>query len=94
MLLVKVKLNEYNFVGNVVDEAVDNGALISYINFELSPESESKLKAQAIESATKDAKVKAEAVAKGSGKRIGKLMQVTTSNYNYMPYNYYTDKFY
>ncbi|MEK6891000.1 MAG: SIMPL domain-containing protein [Nanoarchaeota archaeon] len=87
--LLKVKMSDFDKVGNAVDAAADNGALIQSINFELSPENENKAKANAIEAATKDAKLKAEAVAKGSGKRLGRLVSISTSDYRYYPYMAY-----
>ncbi|MFA6022931.1 MAG: SIMPL domain-containing protein [Candidatus Pacearchaeota archaeon] len=89
---LKVKLKEYNFAGTVIDKAVDAGAIISYINFEVSVQKENELKAQAIENATRDARNKAEAVARGSGGTIGRLISISTSNYNYMPYMAYDNR--
>ena len=86
---LKVKTSDFGLTGKIVDAVVDNGALISYINFEFSKDTENTLKAQAIEEATKDAKIKAEAVAKGSGKKIGKLVSISTNDYYYRPYPLY-----
>lgn len=87
--VLKVKMDDYTKVGKAVDAAADNGALIQSINFELTSESENKAKVDAIEAATKDAKTKAEAVAKGSGKRLGKLVSISTNDYYYRPYPLY-----
>lgn len=86
---IKVKFEDYDLAGKVVDAAVDNGALISYINFELSQETSNELKAQALEEATKDAKNKAEALARGSDKKIGRLVSISSSDYYYNPIPYY-----
>lgn len=86
---LKVKTDDFDLTGKIVDSAVDNGALISYINFEFTQEKENDLKAQAIESATKDAKTKAEAVAKGADKKLGKLISISTNDYYYRPYPLY-----
>ncbi|MBS3072802.1 SIMPL domain-containing protein [Candidatus Pacearchaeota archaeon] len=86
---LKVKTDDFDLTGKIVDAAVDNGALINYINFEFSKETENTLKAQAIEEATQDAKLKAEAVAKGADKRLGKLVSVSTNDYYYRPYPLY-----
>jgi len=74
----------------VIDAGANAGAGISYINFELSTELQSQYKADALELASKDAKVKAEAVASGFDKRVGKLVSVSVSDYNYYPWNIYT----
>jgi hypothetical protein len=89
---LRVKIKDYNFAGTVIDKAVDSGAIISYINFELSPEKENQLKALVIENATRDARNKAEAVARGSGGKIGKLISISTSDYRYMPYMAYDNQ--
>ncbi|HLD98064.1 MAG TPA: SIMPL domain-containing protein [Candidatus Nanoarchaeia archaeon] len=86
---LKVKTDNFDLTGKIVDAAVDSGALIQYINFELNPENESKLKAEAIEKATMDAKSKAEAVAKGADKKLGSLISVNTNDYYYQPYGLY-----
>lgn len=86
---IKVKLEDYEDAGKVIDKAVDNGAFIQYINFELSSEKQNELKAQAIEEAAKDAKIKAEAAAKGSGRRLRNLVSLNTNEYYYRPYEYF-----
>ena len=75
---------------SVVDAGVNAGAGISYINFELTLESQAKYKAQALEEAAKDAQVKADAVASGFGKTAGKLVSVSVSEFGYYPWNVYS----
>jgi hypothetical protein len=86
---LKVKTDDFDLTGKIVDAAVDNGALVSYINFEFTQETENALKAQTIEAATKDAKTKAEAVARGADKKLGKLVSISTNDYYYSPYPLY-----
>jgi uncharacterized protein len=86
---LKVEVEEYDFVGTVVDRVVDEGAIIRSLNFEISKETENELKKQAIEEATKDAKEKAEAVASGTGQRLGKLVSVSVNDYYYQGYPLY-----
>lgn len=74
---------------SVIDAGANAGAGISYINFELTEESQNAYKAQALEMASKDAQVKADAVASGFGKKAGKLVSVQVSQYSYMPWNVY-----
>lgn len=77
-------------IGEVVDAGVSAGAGISYINFELSQELESQYKAQAMELAARDSKVKAEATAKGFDKKLGKLVSTSVNDYYYSPWRVYS----
>ena len=76
-------------LGPIVDAGVDAGALLRYINFELSPELESKYKAQALELAGNDARLKANAIVSGVGGRLGKLVSVSETNFGYQPWRAY-----
>ncbi len=87
--ILKVEVEEYDFVGSVVDRVVDAGAVISSLNFEISEETESELKNQAIEKATIDAEEKAQAVASGTGQKLGKLVSINVDDYYYHPYALY-----
>ncbi len=84
--------NETGKLSSVIDAGVNSGAGISYINFELSPELQNQYKAQALEAASKDARTKAESVASGFNKNVGKLLLVQVDNYYYYPVNVYTAK--
>lgn len=86
---IKVILKDFSLVGNVVDESVDNGALVNYISFELSNAKMNEYKTDAISDASKDAKSKAEAIAAGVDKQLGKLVSVSASDYSYQPYYFY-----
>lgn len=86
---IKVVLKDFEFVGDVVDESVDNGALVNYISFELSNAKMNEYKTDAIEEASKDAKSKAESIAAGVDKQLGKLVSVSASDYSYQPYYFY-----
>lgn len=87
---LKVKIIDNSLIGKVIDAAVDNGALVNGVNFELSTNKENLLKAQVLENATVDAKVQAEAIAKGAGKKLGKLVSVNNNAPIYYPYVAYT----
>lgn len=86
---IVIKLEDFSKVVSVIDSGVDAGALISGINFELSPDKQSEYKSQALEEASADAKKKAEATASGLGKKIGRLVSVESSDFNYGPVVYY-----
>jgi uncharacterized protein YggE len=87
---VEFSTEDTDKISDVIDAGVDANATVSYINFELSPENQNKYKAQAMEAAAKDARVKAEAVAAGLGQSVGKLVSVSVDNFGYMPWNVYT----
>ncbi len=83
---IKVSTKNFDEVGKIADAAIDNGALINYINYELSAEKSNEYKAAVLAEAAKDAKTKAEAIVAGLGKKLGSLVSITTSDYGYGPY--------
>lgn len=85
-LIVKLETDERDNVGSTIDAGVDAGATLNYINFELSQEKESEYKVLAIKRATEDAREKAEALADGLGKDLGKVVSVTNSDFQYYPW--------
>lgn len=86
---IKVEIQEFGETGRIVDLGVNNGALIDYINFELSEEKQNQLKTETLKQASKNAKEKAEGIAQGLGKRLGRIISVHTNDYNYYPYRFY-----
>jgi uncharacterized protein len=91
---VEIPVDKIDDIGEVVDAGVDAGALISYINFELTQESQNKYKAEAMKLAAEDARVKAEAVAEGFDKKVGKLISVQVNDFGYYPWNVYSSSGY
>lgn len=87
---VELSTNRADKIGDVIDAGVDAGALLNYINFELSSAKQNEYKAQALVEAGQDAKTKAEAIAQGVDKRLGALVSIATSNWQYSPWNVYT----
>jgi hypothetical protein len=86
---LKIKTKDLSKVGTIVDIAVKSGAnQINNIEFTLTPEKELEYKKKAIEEATKSARTKAEAMAIGSGAKLGKVKSLSESNFYYTPYNY------
>ena len=86
---IVVKTEDFDLVAEIVDAAVYAGSSVSYINFELSQGKENEYKAQALEQAGEDARIKAEATASGLGKKLGRLVSVQSQDFNYAPYRYY-----
>lgn len=86
-----VKTNEVNRVPSIVDAVIKSGALVTYINFEISDSKQSEYKNKVLEEASKDAMKKAESIAAGQNKKIGGLVSITNQEYYYPgPLNYYT----
>lgn len=86
-----VKTEDVNRVPSIVDAVINSGALVSYIDFQVSDAKQSEYKNQVLEEASKDAMTKAQSIAAGQGKKIGRLVSITNQEYNYPgPLNYYT----
>jgi len=88
-LKVKLKAEKIDDVGEIIDAGVNNGADISYINFELSQNAQNQAKAEAQEKAAQDAEAKARGIATGLGKSLGKIISVQTSEFGYQPWRLY-----
>ncbi len=86
---MKITIADFENAGKIVDAVVNNGGLISYINYELSTQKMNEYKAQALADASKDAKAKAESIAAGLGRSLGEVVSVSASDYNYYPYPIY-----
>jgi uncharacterized protein len=81
--------NNTNQLSSVIDAGTNAGAGISTINFELSQALQNQYKVQALQTASQDAKTKADAVAAGFGKSTGALVSVSVDNFNYYPWPIY-----
>jgi uncharacterized protein len=88
-IILELPTAETDKIGDTIDAGVNAGATISYINFELSTSKQNEYKAQALKQAAEDAKTKAQAVADGSGKSLGRLVSISTNDYYYQPYRFY-----
>jgi uncharacterized protein len=86
---IQLLANNMEKAGDVIDAGVDSGALVSYINFELSQAKQNEYKAQALKEATQDARIKAENIATGLGKKLGAVVSVQDSNFDYYPWPVY-----
>ena len=84
-----VSVTNLNKVLQIVDKGIETGALVSYINFELSPELKSQYKQQALKEAGQNAQAKAQATAEGLNKKLGELVSVQSQDFNYVPYRYF-----
>lgn len=89
-LKLELSTDQSDKLSEVIDAGASSGASISYINFELTQESQNEYKAEALKMAAADAKIKADSIAEGFGKQAGKLVSVQTSDFGYYPWNVYT----
>jgi uncharacterized protein len=89
VLKIQLLASNLDKTGDVIDAGVDAGAMVSYINFELSQSKQNEYKAQALQQATTDARIKAESIATGLGKKLGELVSVTDSGSGYNPWPIY-----
>lgn len=88
-LKLEIPTEDSDKIGEAIDAGVNAGALISYINFELSQENQNKYKAEALQKAAEDAKLKAEAIALGLDKKLGGIVSTSSSDFNYYPWRLY-----
>jgi len=88
-LVIKMSAENIGKAGNVIDAAADAGAFISYIDFELSQEKQNQYKAEALKAATEDARIKAESIASGLGKKLGDIVSVSDMSFDYYPWAIY-----
>lgn len=85
--ILKVTTKNLDKVGNIVDAAVNAGATgVDSVSFGLTDEKQKETSKQALELASKEAGSKAEGIASGLGVKLGKLLTVSESNYNYIPF--------
>jgi len=88
-IVVRMSSDDESMIGAAIDAGVDNGALLSSVNFELSQSLENEYKAKALKAAAEDAKIKGEAVAEGLGMGLGKVVSTSSSNFNYGTWKVY-----
>jgi uncharacterized protein YggE len=86
---IELSVNDSEIISIVVDSGINAGALVNYINFGLTQESQNKYKAESMKLAAEDAKVKAESVALGLGKSVGKILYVEILDFGYRPWVFY-----
>jgi hypothetical protein len=83
---LKVKTTELERVGEFIQLGVDAGATnVDSISFELSDAQTKDAKNEALRQAVSDAKSKAEALALGIDKNLGKVVSVSINEYNVYP---------
>ncbi len=86
---IEISTEDTNLIGEIIDAGTEIGAGISYINFELTTALQNSYKAEAMKYAAEDARMKAEAIAEGLDKKVGRLVSVSTSDFGYFPWRVY-----
>ena len=86
---IELSTEDSDKIGSIVDAGISAGAGISSINFELSQEKQNEYKAEAIKLAAEDSRIKAEALAIGLNKKLGRLVSVSDNNFGYNPWVMY-----
>ena len=86
---IEIPSSESSKLSNIIDAGVNSGAGVSYISFELSPDKQNEYKKQAMILATQDATAKASGIAEGLGKKLGKVVSISTQYGGYFPYRAY-----
>ncbi len=83
---LKITTDDIKKVGTYIQVGVDAGATsVNSISFELSKDAEKDAKNEALKRAVQDAKSKAEALAAGIDKRLGKVVSVSINEYYAYP---------
>lgn len=87
--ILKIKTDELDKVGEIVDVLVENGAnQINSIEFYLSADAEEDYRRDALAQASINAKKKAEDMADSLGVSLKKILSASETNYGYIPYRY------
>lgn len=85
-----VESNDLTVAGSIIDAAVNAGATrVQGVSFTLSQQAQEDVRSEVIAKAAQNARSKAQALADGSGSRLGKLVSISDQNYNYYPYRAY-----
>ena len=88
-LKIELPASDFEKISSAIDAGINSGSDISHINFELSPSKQSEYKAEALRLAGEDARMKAEASVSGLDKKLGRLVSVSVSEFNYYPWMVY-----
>lgn len=86
---IKVISSDVDSAGELVDAAVDAGATVDYVTFQLSDEVREELEDQLLGEAVEDARNKAENMAGAAGMALGKLVSADYGTPTYYSSSYY-----
>jgi uncharacterized protein len=91
---IEISFNETEKIGKVIDAGINAGAVISFLQFELTQNSQNEYKAEAMKLASQDAKIKAESTALGLNKKLGKLVSISVNDFRYYPWDVFDERAY
>lgn len=84
---LKITTRNLDNVGDLIDTAVNAGANgVDSVSFGLTEEKQKEVNKEALSMASKNAEDKAEAITESIGVSLGKLVTISESNFNYIPY--------
>ena len=84
---IKIDTEEIGMAGKILDASIDTGANQIYgLQFTLEEETEKAAREEAYVKASEGARTKSESIARGLGVRITKIVRITDSTVNYIPY--------
>ncbi len=85
--VLKVTTKDLDKVGNLLDTAVNAGANgIDSVVFDLTDEKRKEVSSEALKISSRNAENKARSIADSVGVKLGKIIAITESEFNYMPY--------
>ena len=87
--VLKINTKDISKAGKIIDISVDNGANgIERASFGLTKEKQKEVSGEALIKASTLAKEKAESIASGLGIRLGKIISVQVSSFNFIAFDY------
>ena len=89
---IVVKTKSFSKTPRIIDAVIESGALVQTIQLELSQEKQNEYKSEALKLASENAKAKAESIAAGQGRSLGRLVSLKSNDFNYYPHPYYMAK--
>jgi uncharacterized protein len=86
---LKVSSKNIDMAGKIIDTSVDAGANgVDRVTFTLSEDKKSQVFSQALDKASREARQKAMSIASSLDVRLGNLVSVEESNFNYVAFDY------
>jgi len=88
--VLRVTTNDVEDVGKLIDKAVNAGANgLDRIELGLTKSTQEEVNAEVLKRASEQGKNKAESLAKTMKVKLGDIVSISESNFNYRPYQYY-----
>lgn len=89
---LKIESLDIEHAGKIIDVSVKAGAnRVDRVEFSLTKDSEKKAMQVSLNEASKDAKIKAQSIAKAMDVKLKDVKQISESSFSYLPYRYSYD---